>query len=360
MIANSKIVAKSVNPVDYHVVKFERGDTRLEMSSSSLRDFWDSPSKWIRGKETPETKSQRWGNIVDAKICGQFSSRYVVYPEKYKSTSMVCPRCQSEADSKTCRSCKCERVEKEVEKDWNENSLTCQAWVAKQQKLGLIPISEKEDKNSDAACAELKADEILGEFLSDCDFQVLIQAEWRDADSGIVIPIRCLLDFLPRIGSMAGGCVGDLKTCRDASTSRFEYDCEEYGYDIQGAWNFDLVKAALPKEDRNTFCFLLSENSEPFETGRRILSSESLSRGRVHYRQMIAKYCSCLKNRKWPKLDDDFNSENNASGWGIINPPRYSRRKLLDQTPEHAVIVERPEHLTETDQPWEASDDIIP
>ena len=37
MITNAKILAKAVNPVEYHEAKFERGDLRLEMSSSQFR-----------------------------------------------------------------------------------------------------------------------------------------------------------------------------------------------------------------------------------------------------------------------------------------------------------------------------------
>ena len=85
------------------------------------------------------------------------------------------------------------------------------------------------------------------------------------------------------------------------------------GYHVQSAFDLDLYNAATG-EQRDTWCFVLSENFPPYETGRAILSLEKLNCGRIIYRAYLAKYAKCLATGKWPGYQDGVET---LDGWSL-------------------------------------------
>lgn len=348
MITNAKILAKAVNPVEYHEAKFERGDLRLEMSSSQLREFYRCPQRWKEGYNSPASESKTWGSLVDTLLLTpeQFSKRYVVTPQSYTTKAMECPRCNSITDSKSCRQCKCERVEIEVSKPWTLQSDTCLEMKKEWEAQGLELLSASEKLAADAAIAKLMRDSHIATYVNESDKQVWVAATWED-ESGLKIPVKALLDLVPRADSVFGKSAGDLKTTRSAALGQWQRWVYSAGYHIQGALMLDLLSAALPNDDRNTWCHILSENFAPYQTGKRILSHAYIELGRAEYKKMLRLYCQCLKIGKWPHYDDHDEA---VQGWTIVEPsPWMESESLFEVNP-----------LVEPEESPDENIDIIP
>ena len=62
---DAKIVSSGVNPNDYHQQEAQRGSAAFLMSPSALGAFMQCPARWIAGYQSPESKSKRWGSLMD-------------------------------------------------------------------------------------------------------------------------------------------------------------------------------------------------------------------------------------------------------------------------------------------------------
>lgn len=343
---NCRIVASNVDPEKYHAEPIDegnkiirRGDPGFPVSSSTLRDFADCPRAWRDGKMTSESKAMRYGSLLDclALTPDQFADRYVIVPETYDSDVMECPRCGTQTDSKVCRSCKCERVPKTIQKDWNWLSQTCQDWRTKQFRKICVSDSPSEDGKPSmlmecrAAAAKLRADAVAGPWGECSEKQVWIIGEWYEKATELIIPVRCLIDYVPKTESVYGACAGDLKSIRSVMLSEWESDMATRGYYIQAAWNLDMLISTTEQvnEDgfnaRSQFCFILSENSFPYQVARRFVDPETIRFGRAEYREMMANYALCLQNNRWPGPDDTTDSH--ADGWSNSKLPQWFLNK---------------------------------
>jgi hypothetical protein len=337
MFKNAKIVGSGINPDQYHQPTGERGTPEFVVSSSSLRSFASCPSKWRNGWELPASDSLAYGSLFDVLVLTpeQFASRYVVIPATYESKAMACPKCKSVSDSAKCRNCKCDREETTVSKPWNANSDTCREWFDEQRKSGRGIVSAQDLKDAQAAASRLAQDAQLSNFIASCDKQVWVTAEWHDEDTGIVVMVKCLLDLAGRSGSAFEKSLGDLKTTKNAAPIPWAKWAHFAGYEVQAAWNTDLFVAATGREIVN-FCFVLSENSHPWEVGRRFMSQDLLepgmdtgdiASGRRQYLAMLKGYCQCLKRGFWPSYDDT--DESSADGWTLIQPNPFDEQRRM-------------------------------
>lgn len=329
----------------YHEGKGERGKLDFRVSPSMLKTFMANPQKWIRGYSSPDSDSKRWGNLLDCHFLTpeRFDESYVCQPETYETTGMECPSCLSVSDSKTCAKCKTARVEKKITKEWNNNSNTCAEWVAKQN--GKTIITNDENIESARAMSRLYNDSIISSFRQTCDTQVHVIGEWHD-ESGVVVPVECLIDLVPRKDSEFSSSLGDLKTTTNASLRAFSRWTWTAGYHIQGAFDLDLFNEATG-EGRSSWVFVLSENYAPYETGRRLLSQDFLTMGQQYYKAALKRYCQCLKKNEWPSYDDNLNA---CQGWSLISPEPYMQFEQMSEAME-----QEQQAATEHDP-----DDIIP
>ena len=328
---NCKIFEKGTDIGDYLVQKTEnRGQPKYLMSSSSLREFSRCPSRWVNGYVSPDSDAMDYGNLLDtlALTPDRFDHRYVVRPETYSKTVMECPVCGSQSDSQSCKKCKCERVKKIVDKPWNGNETSCAEWLENQIKLGKTISTKEEVMEAQAAVARLQADEILNSFIEASDKQVWVVGSWIDEDTGIVVPVQCLIDLVPRKDTEFAKCLGDLKTTRNAGLRAWQSWCAQAGYHVQAAFNLDLYMSAVNPdrsedgEDRNTFCFVVQENYPPFQTARRMMSdlqgvSTMIGLGRTFCTSALARYARCIKTGNWPSYDDNKGA---VQGWSPVDP----------------------------------------
>lgn len=328
---NSHIVGKRVCPDSYHSQPNPRGHPARIMSPSSIKAFAQCNSRWLDGYEQKESGALSYGSIFDLMVLTpeKFNERYVIEPETYYN----------------------EKAGKD--KPWNGSATVCKEWNAEMESKGLLPVALKGGGTPNnfgyedvvAAAKRLKSDEKLGAFLSACDVQVHLTGEWHDVATGLVIPVQCLIDLVPIDSSEFASCLGDLKTTRCAAPHVWRKDSSQRGYHVQAAWNLDMWNAATGQQ-RDKFCFVISENVAPWQPAREMLTSEEttpgqrpkLECGRILYQGMIADYAACLKTDEWPGYDDhedavDGWTLDRASEWDQIEADRMLQKKSRVEPP---------------------------
>jgi hypothetical protein len=332
-----KIMGAEVDPDAYHRFDQKPGDSSYPVSSSMLKLFNRCAARWRNGYESPESKATRFGSLLDclALTPGALKSRFAIQPDKYTTSAMECPSCHSVTDSKRCRACGVDRVEVQIEKEWSRNSATCTEWAEDHKHLTVATSDEL--NYALAAARALQADARISSMLADSDKQVWLAGFWKDETTGLLIPVRALLDFVPRPDSAFYKNLGDLKTARNAAPGAWGRAVFDMGYHVQAAFNLDLYRAARPDEDRCNFCHIVVENYPPFQFGRRILSEQFLEIGRATYRRALANYAYCLKNNHWPDYDE---GDDSAQGWTITEPTPWMENEGLYAQRFGAVPVE--------------------
>jgi hypothetical protein len=293
-LKNFKIVGAGVDPNTYHKQDdAKRGTPEWVMSSSHLREFGRCPSRWKKGYEFAGSASTEFGSLVDMKITTpqQFTNRYCAHPETYKNE------------------------DGEI-KPWNGNSKVCKLWIKEAELMGFEIISQKEFWEASTAVKALLADDVIKRFIDSSDKQVYLTGEWRDEETSLVVPIKCLLDLVPRLDTEFYKSLGDLKTTKNAALQPWSRWCFTAGYHLQAALYRDGYAEAT-KEDHPNWCFLLCENFPPYQTGKRIMSNDFLEIGRADYRRLLANYCQCLKHNHWPDYDE---TDEAVGEWSIVSP----------------------------------------
>ena len=317
---NAKLVCKSANPEEYHKAgEFERGDAKFVVSSSMLRLFAQCPSRWIAGYESPESDAKKFGSLLDTRLLTpeQFKDRFAVRPATYVN-------------------------EDGQEKPFNLNSKVCKKWVEEQGEREIV--TPDDIAEVDKARARIMNDETIAEWFNCSDKQVWVRAEWNDESTKLVIPIKILLDFVPRIDSVFAKSLGDLKAIRSGAIKPFSRQVFQYGWHTQAAFYQDVYAAAM-KEDRPNFMFIVQENYAPFEPGRRLLSEQFLEIGRATYVHALKRYCRCLKSCQWPGYDlpEEFS---------LVIPDPWMEFEAMEDSIEF--------HHNEREESTEENFDIIP
>jgi hypothetical protein len=317
-------VQKNFNPSNYARSEYQRGYVKYPMSRSELVRFAKCPRKWLLGGFDKEsTGAMNHGSLVDCLLLTPdlYELSYEVTPETYQISVLKCSSCGSITDSKMCRKCKAERESVTIEKPWILAADYCKEWEARVAALGKTPIQSVQLNSANAAIRRLREDSSITQLLSQSDFQVFVPVEWHDDSTGIVVPVKCLIDIAPKIGTEFGSCLADLKTTKDATLRDWTRDVFYNGYHVQSSLYIDAYNAHT-SEGRNQFRFIVSENVTPFECCKRWLSEEFLDIGRQTYRFLLAAYCQCLANNHFPGYDE-WQSETVVSGWGCVSPEPF-------------------------------------
>lgn len=290
---------------EYFEHDVKRGDAKYPVSSSMLKEFARCPRRWFDGYNPPESDAKDWGSLFDilALTPEQFSERYVIQPATYKAPE------STKKDAPL------------IDKPWNNNAAACKEWRDAQD--GKEIVSSKQVAEAKAAVERLWKDTIIKAWFDACDKQVWVVGEWNDERTGLVIPVKCLIDFAPRADSEFAECLGDLKTVRSGALVPFQRTCFEMGYHIQAAFNLALYNAATGS-DRDKWCFILSESFPPFQTGKRMLDSMFIEIGAAKYQQIIRLYCWCIANNNWPGYDDHDEA---AQGWTVVLPDPWMQTR---------------------------------
>lgn len=259
------------------------------MSRSELFEFNKCPSRWISGYRDGGTKSTSWGTLVDCLLLDdkRFAERFAVKPATYIH-------------------------EDRTEREWNGNSKVCKQWMADHD--GKEIVSSADVQSCKQSIAILKKDAIVLEMLENSHFQTFVSAQYKDKDTGLSIPIKCLLDIEPK----SGRSLADFKTGQSADHRPFAKSVSSYAYHWQAAMYLDAYNSATG-ELRDEFKHIIQESFEPFEIGKRLMSLELVDLGRNQYLMALKRYCQCLTANHWPGYDD----LNTLGGWSLVQPEKW-------------------------------------
>jgi hypothetical protein len=295
---NGKVVGDGVEPADYHRENTKRGQADFVMGRSSLMDFSRCPHRWLMGYTRKDSDSTDWGNIMDCKVLApeKFLERFAVKPATYPA-------------------------EDGTAKPWNGNSKWCKQWLADHTSQECIGAEKHTETNN--AVKFLYGDPEAREFIKCSRKQVMVVAEYADEETGLIVPVKILIDLLPATGHPKfGKGIGDYKSTSDAHPFPWGRSVNTYGYAVQAAFYIDVYSAAVPQE-RDTFYHVIQESEPPWEVGKRILSQEFLEIGRMRYLEALQLYCQCLKANVWPPYEMAKPGRLIIDGWLVTSPENW-------------------------------------
>ncbi len=311
---NGKLVAVNYDQREYVKQSVQRGHPDYAMSRSDLMEFSKCPSRWRRGYREAEegTDATEWGSLIDCLLFDKdrWPERFAVTPETYPS-------------------------EKEGDKPWNGNSKWCKNWMEEQGDR--VCLKRDEMDSAIAAVNRIREDNIIQEILRTSDFQVYCTAEYRDRDTGVVVPVKTLSDIVPKdhrdpmqkaydseppyVNSII-----DFKTSRNANPMLWDREVNQKWYDAQGALNLDVYNASAG-EERVDFYHIVQENYAPYETSFPILRAEFVQLGRDKYLKALRRYAECIKTGRWPGYDESYPLLK-INGHPAIEPNAYMLRDM--------------------------------
>lgn len=279
-----------------------RGHSDFALSRGEIVNFASNPKRWLDGyrEEEHDTFATKWGSAVEclAGLSGKFDEAYAVAPAEYTDTGMECPRCKSVTYSKTCRTCKCDRVEIKIMKPWNSGASICEQWERDKGEREVLKFDFFEKVK--LAVAALESDIDVVALFNCSQNQVMVSGFW--SDGGIEIPIRCLIDLVPDAAhSTFGLFLADLKTTKNGCPDTLANVIDSYGYDVQAALSIALYNAATG-DKRCGWILPTQENVAPYHTIKPMpaLTVEFLEYGRKKLESALTLYAQCLATNKWP------------------------------------------------------------
>jgi hypothetical protein len=243
---------------------------------SDLRKIASCPSRWFKApKHDDPSNSMLWGSLVDALLFGIGFDRFEVRPETYRN-------------------------DKGEEKPWNANSNACKDWLADHE--GKEVISKQLKTNAVHAVNLIRADARCSRLLMAAQYQCWLEGVYLDADTGLEITVRGLVDIVPDRFGEYGAYLADLKTTGDASMDKWKRQLENMWYHVQAAIYLDMWNKATG-EDRTEFAHVIQENEYPYEIAHRSVSDEWLRQGRACYKAALQTYARCKASGVWEGLD---------------------------------------------------------
>lgn len=296
---NAKIVGANIDPAVYRRTDQPRCTVNYPMTRSDIVLFVPCPIRYKMGFMLPDTQAKKTGNLWDPMLLqpDTFDQHFVECPKTYEKVMMKCPVCESVTESKKCSGCKADRVPVTIVKDWNKAATECKEFV--EAHPGLEPVDFEDMKEARSAVAAVKENQTLSQLLLESSKQVMVAAEWIDEESGITIPVKCLIDIVPRKNSHWKNDVWDYKTGRCVAPSFWEKVVLDYFYHVQAAFNLDMFNAATG-EARDTFRHLAQEKVHPYHVETHMISLDDVQNGRDFYIAALRKYCRCLQTNVWP------------------------------------------------------------
>lgn len=305
LFTNAKLVGAGYDPDMYHCQPegVPRGDHRFVMSRSELMLFAANPARWIAGFKPKETDATEWGSLIDIMVLdpAHFEDKVAVQPSTYYN-------------------------EKEGEdKPWSGNATFCKQW--KKDHQDMLIVTAQDHGEAKFAISRLFQDAQVARLIHTSQKQVYCTAEYHDRKTGIVIPVKTLIDLVPKVDGEFGKTLADFKTARQAAPRAWSKAVFDRGYDAQAAINLDIYVAATG-EDRCEFRHIIQENTHPFQPARRYISEEYVDIGRMKVEAALRLYALCLEEDSWPSWDDQ--GRERVNGWTITKPEEWMIRASME------------------------------
>lgn len=285
-----KIVGDNIQPEVYlrQEPGIQRGNPAMVMSRSSLMDFMACPHRWLTSPDK-DSEAMEWGSLIDtiALSPGSFAKKYKVAPATYTS-------------------------DKGEEKDWNYNAKFCKNWRDDKKAQGFDVIKQSEFDEAQAALTAIESNDFVIEVLKNSRKQVMVIGQYVDETTKLVIPLKCLIDIEPNIGSEWERYLSDFKTTASAHPRLFEKSVFNFNYDAQGFMFMELHNAATGIKEgqpgyRDSFQWIIQESSAPFEVPTihpaMYAYGDFYEIGKAKVLRALKLYCRCLKTGVWPSYD---------------------------------------------------------
>ncbi len=271
---------------DYHAAdKHGRGHPDFTMSRSALRKFAKCPHRWLAGHEEETTDCMADGSLADV---------ITLTPERLEKVYAICPETYPATQKK-----KDDPIE---QKPWNWNANYCAEWREARFSEGKEVVKSGDISDAWEARKALFQNEHIAAFHEISKKQVLVNVEWNDADTGIIVPVKALLDIVPDPESEFGDTLADFKRTNDASYRKWARTVHSMGLHYQAAFYIDAINAALGSKYRN-FEHHIQESFAPWESTHRLLAAEFITIGRNAYQADFKDYCRALKTGKFRGYD---------------------------------------------------------
>lgn len=282
MIKNANIVGHNIPSSRYQVEDQPRGTPGFTVRSHVLAEVLRNANRWVRGYESPDSGAKEYGELYDC---------LVLQPQDYPKRFCMTLATYKNKDG--------------VETKWrNDMRIAAVAdWHAKNE--GKTVVSQDDSGKAHGAIKRLCEDPVIAMLIEGCAKQVMITAEWHDARTGLVIPLKCLIDLVPKnTDPVFSNALFDLKTSRNASPRSFASDAQKYRYDLQGAFYLAMWNAATG-EGRTDFGHVIQESYSPYEyrTPPPLMTQRFLAYGRVSYEAAMLTYAHGLQTGQWPSYD---------------------------------------------------------
>lgn len=298
---NCKVIGRDISYAVYSRQNAARGSREFSMSRGELLSFSACPEKWLAGVEDKSTKSTEFGTLVDGLMLmgmERFAESFAICPEFYEG-------------------------KKGEMKPWTARADYCAEWEEAAEKAGKIVVRHRDHAEAIAAIKQFQGDHLKPAakraiaFVGASTKQVMVIGEYQDAETEIVVPVRCLIDMVPDLKTHFEKSIGDFKTAVSASLHPWTKAVFEHGYHVQAAINLDLYTAATG-EDRCDFRHVIMENAPPYQVATRIVSTEYVNLGRHVVVAALKRYCQCLATGVWPDYDDSALQK--IGGWAVTEP----------------------------------------
>jgi hypothetical protein len=168
---------------------------------------------------------------------------------------------------------------------------------------GKTPIRPRDAARITAMADAIRAHRIAGALFRPGSGHAEQSLIWVDQATGVWR--RAMLDWLPDDVSASGRLIiPDYKTADcidDESIARSIY---QYGYNAQGAWYIDAVKALIT--DKVAFVLVFQEKEPPYLVRVVEIDAPALRIGHARNRLAIHIYATCTADDHWPGYGEDI------------------------------------------------------
>jgi hypothetical protein len=124
---------------------------------------------------------------------------------------------------------------------------------------------------------------------------------WDDVETGVRCKMRADR-YHPTL--TPGGCIGDLKSTRDASARAFERSAYDTGIYMQGA--LYLTGSNANGLGAEHFAVIAVEKEPPYCVQAFVATPGMLSAGEEQFKTLLKTYAQCVKTGRWPGYAETF------------------------------------------------------
>ena len=287
------------------------------MTAHDLIEFGYSPARWV---QTPaEDASARvpfWEALVLVHLVpGLIKSRYAVRPEAYDGLVLRCPRCQSQGPGKVCRACGVARKNVTERRPWSAAAAYCKGWAELHTKALRRIVPEELITRAQAASKRLLEDSELADLHENSDRNVAVAGVWLDDETGLKIPLRAVVSYVPIEGSLRDDALATVSVAMDAAPGAWAKQMWGRSKHLSAAFKQDLLAVAR-QGARPQHLWALVEPDPPYLTARRRATPELLSSARSTYAELLMAYARCLKSGVWPGFEAD--AKGSLDAWSPV------------------------------------------